>query len=553
MIYTLRSLRSNGLKAIVAIAIGFFQAMLVAETAEAIDGPQVTRIFPAGGQSSKSHTCTLVGTFPNWPLQIWTDTPSITVKCLEEKGKVQIDVGNVDPSVRYFRFYDALGASAVVPFIVDRLPDTFESEPNDHHQQAQRIESTPRVVHGLLEKSGDVDTYQVDLVEGSVFVASMDGQRYLRSPMDASIQILNPKGIVLAQNLDHHGLDPELQYNVPKSGSYLVRVFAFPESPDSTIGYAGGEKFVYRLTLTQGPFLRVAYPSVIGISSPESPKRSIHFEGANLATQQIAIEPKELPRDAVNRDLVWLSHPLLSGMINIPINNSEPYIEVEPNERANPMPLTLPCSVTGCLREKKDHDAFRFAAKGGERWRFRVDARSMASSLDGVLVILDATGKELARTDDQGEDRDPKLSWVAPNDGDFVLVIEDLHRQGGEDYFYRIFFERELPDATATVASDLISGKVGQPIEIPITINRQLDFAEEISFSFQELPEGITCVPVVSQGGKDSVKEVKLIITGAMAFTGPIKIQMLAPSFSAARTVQATSTQFDALWLTIVN
>ena len=46
---------------------------------------------------------------------------------------------------------------------------------------------------------------------------------------------------MLAQNNDYHGLDPQVRLPVPEDGTYIVRMFAFPATPDSSIGFAGGE------------------------------------------------------------------------------------------------------------------------------------------------------------------------------------------------------------------------------------------------------------------------------------------------------------------------
>ena len=63
-------------------------------------------------------------------------------------------------------------------------------------------------------------------------------------------QVLGPGGAMLAQNHDERGLDPLAVVTAPADGMYVVRLFAFPAVPDSTIGLAGGEAYIYRLTLT---------------------------------------------------------------------------------------------------------------------------------------------------------------------------------------------------------------------------------------------------------------------------------------------------------------
>ena len=42
------------------------------------------------------------------------------------------------------------------------------------------------------------------------------------------MQVLSSDGFVLEQNHDYHGLDPQVVFTVPRDGTYIVRVFAFP-------------------------------------------------------------------------------------------------------------------------------------------------------------------------------------------------------------------------------------------------------------------------------------------------------------------------------------
>jgi hypothetical protein len=65
---------------------------------------------------------------------------------------------------------------------------------------------------------------------------------------------------VLEENNDNHGLDPQIVFAAPKDGIYVLRVFAFPSVPDASIRFAGGDTYVYRLTLTTSGFADHAFP-----------------------------------------------------------------------------------------------------------------------------------------------------------------------------------------------------------------------------------------------------------------------------------------------------
>src|SRR5262249_10594350 len=67
-------------------------------------------------------------------------------------------------------------------------------------------------------------------------------------------------------------------------------------------------------------------------------------------------------------------------------------------ETAEPAPSS-PVVVNGTLRGP-ERDVFRVYGKAGERRVFEVEARRCGSAIDPVLRILDASGKQLARSDD---------------------------------------------------------------------------------------------------------------------------------------------------------
>ena len=96
-------------------------------------------------------------------------------------------------------------------------------------------------------------TYLQNLRQPITLVASLDAQRSLASPMDGVLQVVSDRGFVLAQNNDYAGLDPQVTFRVPTDGRYVVRVFAFPATPDASVRFGGGDRFLYRLTLTTSP------------------------------------------------------------------------------------------------------------------------------------------------------------------------------------------------------------------------------------------------------------------------------------------------------------
>lgn len=99
--------------------------------------------------------------------------------------------------------------------------------------------------------------------------------------------------------------------------------------------------------------------------------------------------------------------------------------------------VTLPVAVSGIIGASTEADTIRFSARSGEKLVFDVQANRMGSPLDPTLVLLDASGKELARSEDV-HGLDPFILFAVPADGEYALRLSDLRYQGGADYRYRL-------------------------------------------------------------------------------------------------------------------
>jgi hypothetical protein len=105
-------------------------------------------------------------------------------------------------------------------------------------------------------------------------------------------------------------------------------------------------------------------------------------------------------------------------------------------EAASPVPF--PSAMDGgCEAFKTNY--YRFHASRNQPVSVEVLAHRLGSNLDPVVRLLDFQGNELLfRDDEPGSGPDPRFTWIAPEEGDYLLEIRDLHYNGGRDYFYRL-------------------------------------------------------------------------------------------------------------------
>jgi hypothetical protein len=107
--------------------------------------------------------------------------------------------------------------------------------------------------------------------------------------------------------------------------------------------------------------------------------------------------------------------------------------EIEPN---NVAPKAQAIAVNSAVQGTSDgngQDAFRFAAKKGDRVTIDCQAQKLESALDGTLILSSAAGQILATSGDY-HGRDPFIDFIAPEDGEYIVVVHDLSYRGGFPY-----------------------------------------------------------------------------------------------------------------------
>jgi hypothetical protein len=107
--------------------------------------------------------------------------------------------------------------------------------------------------------------------------------------------------------------------------------------------------------------------------------------------------------------------------------------ETEPNNEPSQAQIVSINSAINGMSDGNGEDTVRFAAKRGQRLAIECQAGKLDSMLDAELSLTSATGQLLAASGDYFG-RDPFLDFVAPEDGDYVVRVNDLSYRGGFPY-----------------------------------------------------------------------------------------------------------------------
>ncbi len=131
--------------------------------------------------------------------------------------------------------------------------------------------------------------------------------------------------------------------------------------------------------------------------------------------------------------------------------------------------VTVPCTMNGQIAAG-EVNRYRFQAGKGQRLVISARARDLIPYVpDGVpgwcqavLKLRDASGKELAYNDDFRSHPDPLLYFEVPEDGEYLLSINEALFRGRESFVYRITIG-ELPYITSIFP---LGGRAGEPVQI---------------------------------------------------------------------------------------
>jgi hypothetical protein len=521
-------------------------ALIFASTASA-KAPTVEHLFPGGAAPGSTVEVTATGQFERWPVQVWCSSGSLAIRPGTEKGKLTVVVApDAPPGVHWLRLYDDEGTSAPRPFLVGRLPEVEEVEPNDEPAKAQRVDPSGVTVNGRLGKNGDVDAFRVTLKAGETLVAALEANAHLGSPMDSLLQVASADGFVLAQVDDDPGRDPRVAFRAPSDGDYLVRAFAFPFVQESSIRFAGSPAYIYRLTLTTRGIADHSYPLAVSEGSPAE----VEAVGWNVTepARKIQVEPSG------DRVRLTVDHPSLAAPVEVRVVEGTSTLEHEPDDTANPQPITLPTSLSGRIDRPGDVDAFSFAAKKGEKLVFRVESRSLGQLLDAVLRVGDASGSTITEVDDAAKGVDPEIRFTVPADGTYRLSVRDLSGQGSDRHAYLLTAGPPRPDFALTLKAEQFAITPGKPLEVVVAVDRREGYAEPVEVALVDRLDGLIAPGLVSARSGPTSSSVTLRLTACECLKpGPIRVVGLSGDGRkrlATATVAGLTIPIDSAWIT---
>ncbi len=123
--------------------------------------------------------------------------------------------------------------------------------------------------------------------------------------------------------------------------------------------------------------------------------------------------------------------------------------------------------------------------------------------------------------------KDARVTFVAPADGEFVAAVRDARRSGGPNLGYRLTLRHPRPDFRLSLAVENPGVPVGSSIPIEVTAERLDGFDGPIDVRLTGVPSGFTVTETQIEAGEASATVLLSHAEQAVAPTGTAQLTLL--------------------------
>ncbi len=422
-------------------------------------------------------------------------------------GTVRI-APDAPPGPRRGHVWTAEGVAAGLSFIVGELPEIVEAEIDG--DPVPVAVPFPLTINGRIFPRRDVDRWTVELKKGTTITASIEAARF-GSPLDARLEIHAPDGRMLAENDDAEGRDPRVRFTAPMDAVYTVQV------DDSTLG--GSQAHVYRLTITNGPWVDAGFP----LGGRRGQPVTVKAVGQGLPEKAISVPLPDV-EEPVHLPLVPGSNPVLLDLDTLP--------EVQTSDRVVSPPVVL----NGRIEEPGSVGSWRLELIKGRAVSFEMRAARLGSRLQGAIEVKDTKGKSLARVEAKVGQPEPTLTFTPPADGVYTLEVSDrFPRRGGPDFGYRVRVTPPEPGFRLKLPAETLNVERGQSVKMRVQVERLGGFTEPIAITVEGLPPGVSAASV--QIAKGAATADVTLTARSDASLGPARLRLVGTAGETKRSV----------------
>ncbi len=337
--------------------------------------------------------------------------------------------------------FTSQGGAGGLAFVVGSLPEAVEREV-DGDPIAHAV-ALPITANGRIFPRDNVDLWEFEANAGQTMTA-LAVAKSLHSPLAAKLEILDPSGRVLAENMIHAlpASDESVRFTAPAKAKYRIRI--------GDAKGQGGPSYVYRLTITTEVVPELAFPlktpadglpDLFDVSKVVAAPVALNGRIAKAgAIQEWKVELKKAAKYSFDLQARRFDSPLC-GIVTIHDSTAKEVARGEASDPALDPSFAFQPPADGIFTLRV---AERFRTRGGPNFVYR-------------LRISDGTGEK------------PGFKLTVPF---------DARQQLGP-----------APDAITLLR--------GTPTKVKVNVDRTGSFAGTVELSIASLPKGVTCKPAI--------------------------------------------------------
>ena len=482
-----------------------------------------------------------------------------TNRQLAEMVLIEVTIDpDAEPGDRELRIATNTGLTNPVIFQVGLLPEVRELEPNDE-QAYPELRNLPQGVRPPRTRPldlpvslngqimpGDVDRFRFRARQGQRLVITAHARSLIPYLADAvpgwfqaTLALYDATGAEVAFADDYRfDPDPVLFYEIPRTGEYELEI------RDSI--YRGREDFVYRIAVSEQPFITRAFP----LGGRAGAKTVATVAGWNLPETELPLDTAP-GRDSI-RHTAYREGKRLSNSIAYAVDTLAECEEVESNnDIESAQRIELPKIVNGRIDAAGDVDVFRFQARAGDEVVAEVAARRLNSPLDSLVRLTDASGAVLQWNDDHVSKEsylhkdvvglvthhaDSYLRAELPRAGTYYVHLADAQQHGGEAYGYRLRVSAPRGDFALRATPSSLFMRPGAIVPIYVHALRQDGFDGAIDVALKNASAGFVLHGGRIPAGCDRVRMT--LAAPPKAPARPLELQLEGRARIDGRTVR---------------
>lgn len=427
------------------------------------------------------------------------------------------------PGIFLARIATDSGVSNGFPLAIDALPTVAVPT---------TLTQMPVAVAGELT-GGNVVRTTFNGEKDQPILIEVEAQR-LGGKLRPVVRLLDARGVQVAwaQGERRLGGDARLATRLPAAGTYTVEL--------QDLLFRGEAPGRFRLKVGSWKYADLAMP--LGIQA--GTVASIAFVGGNI-DEPALVDARGFASGM--RPVAWPAGLAASGLRPAVVVSSYPELVENEQSGSGQALAAAPIGVSGCLSKAGEEDRYVVPVTPGQTVRIELLAEQLGSPVDGVAIVRNAQGGEMARGDDQRGTTDPAIDFQVPGGvNSIVVAVQDLLGRGGPSHVYRLSIAPAGYDRlNLAVAQDIASVAVGgrtlwrvaadrAGYDGPIRVTAP-NLPAGVAVGGSEIPPGIDQGLAVVSGEQPAAGRVALvgeIRVGDVAIKRPAQ----APDFPAAQT-----------------